>query len=180
MQSIGMLRIFTIILCFGLLHVNVAFANGKKRPPVSITFHFETDNVEGKKLSIPAETPMGTKYIQKSPSFTTKDFIAYHPFASPHEGAMYGVSLQLDKGAAMRLKALSIENVGKYIVVNINGKVVDMLYVDGEVDGRVLTVWRGVDPEILAMVNPLMPRIGEDEKAWKMRMKEEKKKPKAQ
>ena len=175
-----MIRILTIILCFGLIHVNVASANGKKRPPVSITFHFEADSSEGRKLSIPAETPMGTKYIQKSPSFSTKDFIAYYPFVSPHEGAMYGVSLQLDKGAAMRLKALSTENIGKYIVVNINGKVVDMLYVDGEVDGRVITVWRGVDPEILAMVNPLMPRIGEDEKAWKKRMKEEKQGAKAQ
>jgi hypothetical protein len=171
-----MIRILTLILCFGLIHVNVASANGKKRPPISITFHFETDSVEGKKLSIPAETPMGTKYIQKSPSFTTNDFIAYFPFVSPHEEAGYGVALQLNKTAAMRLKALSVENVGKYIVVNINGKVVDMLYVDGEVDGRVITIWRGVDPQILELVNPMLPRIGEDEKVWKARMKEEKKK----
>jgi hypothetical protein len=169
-----MIRILTLILCFGITHVNVASANGKKRPPISITFHLEANSLEGKKLSIPAETPMGTKYIQRSPSFTTKDFVAYYPFVSPHENEMYGVTLQLGKAGAMRLKALSAANVGKYIVVNINGKVVDMFYVDREVDGRVITIWRGVDPQILALVNPILPKIGENPKEWKKRLKEEK------
>ncbi len=174
-----MIRILTLILCFGLAHVNVASANGKKRPPVSITFHLEANSLEGRKLSIPAETPMGTKYIQKSPSFTTKDFIAYYPFVSPHENEMYGVTLQLGKAGAMRLKALSASNKGKYIVVNINGKVVDMIFVDKEVDGRVITIWRGVDPEFLALVNPILPKIGEKPKDWKNRLKAEKKEAKA-
>lgn len=174
-----MIRILTLILCIGLTHVNVAFANGKKKPPVSITFHLEANSLEGRKLSIPAKTPMGTKYIQKSPSFTTKDFIAYYPFVSPHENEMYGVSLQLGKTAANRLKLISAANKGKYIVVNINGRVVDMIFVDKEVDGRVITIWRGVDPQFLALVNPLLPRIGEDPKLWKKRLKEEKKAAKA-
>ena len=174
-QSIGMIRLLTLILCLGLTHINVASAKGKKRPPVSITFHLEANSLEGRKLSIPAKTPMGTKYIQKSPSFSTKDFIAYYPFVSPHENEMYGVTLQLGKAAAMRLKALSAANKGKYIVANINGKVVDMIYVDREVDGRVITIWRGVDPRFLALVNPLIPKIGENAKDFKKRLKAEKK-----
>ena len=170
-----MIRFFTLILCLCLANVNVASANGKKRPPVSITFHLEASNLEGRKLSIPANTPLGTKYIQRSPTFTTKDFIAYYPFVSPHEGGDYGVSLQLRKTAAARLKSVSISNKGKYIVVNINGKVVDMLYVDKEVDGRVITIWRGVPAEFLALVNPMLPKIGENPKDWKQRLKEEKK-----
>lgn len=175
----AMIRILTLILCICLTNVNVAFAKGKKAPPVSITFHLEANSMEGRKLSIPAKTPMGTKYIQKSPSFTTKDFIAYYPFVSPHENEMYGVSLQLGKTAATRLQMLSAANKGKYIVVNINGKVVDMIYVDKQVDGRVITIWRGVDPRFLAMVNPILPKIGEDPKDWKKRLKEEKKAAKA-
>jgi len=159
--------------------MNVVFANGKKRPPVSITFHLEANSLEGRRLSIPAKTPMGTKYIQKSPSFSTNDFIAYYPFVSPHENEMYGVSLQLGKTAAMRLKTLSAANKGKYIVANINGRVVDMIYVDKQVDGRVITIWRGVDPKFLALVNPLLPKIGEESKAWKERIKAEKKAAKA-
>ncbi|MGJ8656928.1 MAG: hypothetical protein ACSHX6_10805 [Akkermansiaceae bacterium] len=174
-----MIRILTLILCIGLTHVNVASASGKKAPPVSITFHLEASSLEGKKLSIPAKTPMGTKYIQKSPSFTTKDFIAYYPFVSPHENEMYGVTLQLRKTAATRLKMISAANKGKYIVVNINGRVVDMLFVDKMVDGRVITIWRGVDPQFLALVNPLIPKIGEDPKDWKKRLKLEKKAAKA-
>jgi hypothetical protein len=172
-----MIRNLTFILCiaFSFAHVNVASANGKKRPPVSITFHLEANGLEGRKLTIPAETPMGTKYIQKSPSFSTKDFIAYYPFVSPHENEMYGITLQLGKAGAMRLKALSVANEGKYIVANINGKVVDMIFVDKEVDGRVITIWRGVDPEFLSLVNPILPKIGESPKDWKKRIKAEKK-----
>lgn len=168
-------RMILFILCLGITHVNLASANGKKRPPVSITFHLEASSLEGKKLSIPAKTSMGTKYIQKSPSFSTKDFIAYYPFVSPHEGEKYGVTLQLKKTAAARLKSISAANKGKYIIANLNGEVVDMIYVDKMVDGRVITIWRGVDPKFLALVNPLLPKIGEKPKDWKKRLKEEKK-----
>ena len=174
-----MIRLFSLILCFSLASLYVAFANGKKRPPISITFHIEANSLEGRKLSIPAKTSMGTKYIQKSPTLSTKDFIAYYPFVSPHEGEMYGVSLQLGKAAAMRLKSISAANKGKYVVVNINGKVVDMIYVDKQVDGRVITIWRGIDPKFLALVNPILPKIGEDPKDWKKRLKEEAKAAKA-
>jgi len=172
-----MIRILTLILCvgFSFVHVNVASANGKKRPPISITFHLEASGLEGRKLTIPAKTPMGVKHIQKSPTFSTKDFIAYYPFVSPHENEMYGVTLQLGKAGAMRLKAVSAANKGKYMVVNINGKVVDMIYVDREVDGRVITIWRGVEPKFLALVNPILPKIGEKPKDWKKRLKAERK-----
>jgi len=170
-------RNFTILLClcFSFAHVNDALANGKKRPPIVITFHLEANSMEGRKLSIEADTPMGKKYIQKSPSFSTQDFIAYYPFVSPHENEMYGVSLQLGKTAAARLKALSAANKGRYIVATINGRVVDMLYVDRQVDGRVITIWRGVDPQFFQIVNHLLPKIGETSKAWKKRLKAEKK-----
>ncbi len=170
-----MIRFFAIIISLGVISGDFAFGKGKQRPPVSITFHLEANKMEGRKLSIPAKTPMGTKYIQKSPTFSTTDFIAYYPFPSPHADGKYGVSLQLRKTAAQRLKMLSAANKGKYIVANINGVVVDMIYVDKQVDGRVITVWRGLDEKILSIINPLLPKIGEKPKDWKKRIKQEEK-----
>ena len=152
-----------------------AEAGGKKKAPISITFHLEANSMEGRKLSIPVDTKMGKKFIQKSPTFTTKDFVAYHPFVSPHENEMYGVALQLNKTASTRLRAISAAYKGKYIIANVNGKVVDMLYIDKQVDGRVITIWRGIDPKFFTLVNPVLPRIGEKPEQWKARLKKEKK-----
>lgn len=151
-----------------------ALAKGKKQPPLSITFHLEATDAQTRKLSIPVQTKMGKKFIQKSPSFSTKDFIAYHTFVSPHANENYGVSLQLSKTAATRLKHISATYKGRYLVANINGAVVDMLYIDKQVDGRVITIWRNVDPRFISIVNPLLPRIGETKDVWKKRLKAEK------
>jgi len=168
-------RILSLIVCFCLLYVTDASAKGKKRPPVQISFHLETSDVRNKELVVEADTPMGKKFIQKTPLFVTSSVTAYYPFPSPHEGELYGVSLQLNRKASSLLRVTSAQNKGSYIVANVNGKVVDMILIDKEVDGRVITIWRGIDPAILKLVNPMMPQIGEDPKTWKERLKKEKK-----
>jgi len=168
-----MTRIVSLIICFCLFQADDASAKGKKRPPVMISFHLEATDIKNKELAIETDTPLGKRFIQKSPAFVTSNFVAYYPFLSPHEGELYGVSLQLNQKAATRLKAVSVENKGQYIVANVNGKVVDMIFIDKEVDGRVITIWRGIDPQILKLVNPILPQIGEDAKVWKDRIKKE-------
>lgn len=170
-----MIRLLTFIFCVGFAFTHLASANGSKRPKISITFHLEANDLEGRRLSIPAKTSLGTKYIQKSPTLVTSDFVAYYPFVSPHENEKFGVSLQLKKTAAIKLATLSAEQKGKFIIANINGQVVDMIRIDKGVDGRVITIWRGVDPKFLEIVNPILPRIGEKPKEWKARLKAEKK-----
>lgn len=170
-----MIRLLSLILCFSFLNAHDASAKGKNRAKVMISFHLETTNVQNKELAIEADTQMGKKFIEKFPIFITSNFTAYYPFQSPHEGELYGVSLQLNQKSAARLKSISAENKGKYIVANVNGKVVDMIYIDKQVDGRVITIWRGLDPAILKLVNPILPQIGEKPEAWKERLKVEKK-----
>lgn len=170
-----MTRILSLIICLSFLNVYNVSAKGKKRPPVAISFHLEATDVQNKALVIESDTPMGKKFIQKTPALVTSNFTAYYPFLSPHEGELYGVTLQLNQKSAGRLRAISVENKGQYIVANVNGKVVDMIYIDKEVDGRVITIWRGLDPAILKLVNPILPQIGEDPKVWKERLKKEEK-----
>ncbi len=171
------MKLLSLILLttFTLLTASSLFGKGGKRPPLSITFHLEANSAEGRKLSIPVDTKMGKKFIQKSPTFSTKDFVAYHTFVSPHPNENYGVSLQLSKTAAKRLTYVSAENKGRYIIANINGAVADMIYIDKQIDGRVITIWRNVDPKFISIVNPILPKIGETKDVWKKRLKAEKK-----
>lgn len=167
--------LITLITC---LAIGNLFANGKKQPPIAITFHMEASDLQSKKLTMEVQTPKGKRFIDRSPFLTTKDVEAYHSFPSPHNPDLFGVTLKLNRDGATRLKSYSARHKGEWILASINGKVVDMLYIDSEVDGRLITVWRGVDPEIIKLCDQLVPRIGEDEKVWKQRLKEEKKKAK--
>jgi hypothetical protein len=164
-----------LFLLVASLTTNFSFANGKKQSAVAITFHTEATNLESKKLSVEIDTPKGKRFMSKTPFITTRDIVAYNAFPSPHNPEMYGVSFQLNRAGAGRLKMTSGQYSGKWIMCSINGKVVDMLYIDRQVDGRVITIWRGVDQAMLNACNHLIPRIGESQKAWKTRLKYEKK-----
>jgi hypothetical protein len=164
-----------IFLFIAYLSASVSFANGKKQSAVAITFHTEAANLESKKLTYEIDTPKGKRFMSKTPFITTSDIVAYNAFPSPHNPDMYGVSFQLNRAGSSRLKMTSGEYSGKWVMCTINGKVVDMLYIDRQIDGRVITIWRGVDQAMLNACNHLVPRIGESPKAWKTRLKYEKK-----
>jgi hypothetical protein len=164
-----------LFLLVATLATNISFANGKKQGALTITFHTEATNLESKKLTIEMDTPKGKRFISKTPFITTNDIVSYKAFPSPHNPDMYGVSFQLNRAGSARLKMISGQYSGNWIMCSINGKVVDMLYMDRQVDGRVITIWRGVDQAMLTACNHLIPRIGESKKAWKTRLKYEKK-----
>lgn len=164
------MRVITFFLSF-LFCLGAASANGKKQPPISISFHMEAADVQSKKFAVPVDTPQGKRFIEKVPTISTKDIVAYWPFPSPHNPEHYGVSLQLDKHAARRLNLLSAQNNGKWMIATINGQVVDMLYIDKQVDGRIITVWRGVDGDMVKLCGKALPKIGESKKEWKKSLK---------
>lgn len=168
------MRSFLTIFLTLFLIANVQ-AKGRKQPPVSITFFTEATDVQSRKFSVPVNTPKGKRFISRSPLLITKDIESFHAFTSPHNPNMLGASFKLNRGAAQRLKVASAQNQGKWIICMINSKVADMLYIDRTVDGRIITVWRGIDPKIVDACNLLVPRIGESEKDWKARLKREKK-----
>ncbi|WP_018969983.1 hypothetical protein [Rubritalea marina] len=168
------MRIFVSFI-LTLVLTQLAFANGKKQPPVTVTFHTEATDIESKKLAYEIDTPKGKHWMSKSPFITTSDITAYFAFVSPHNPDLYGVSFQLSRGGASRLSMTSGQHAGKWVMCAINGKVVDMLYIDRQVDGRVITIWRGVDSTMLEACNQLIPKIGESQKAWKTRLKYENK-----
>lgn len=160
-----------IILTLALLAAIPLQASGKKTPGISITFHMEASSLEGKKFAIPVDTPRGKRFIQRVPTISTTDITAFRPFPSPHNPDLYGIVFQLNRNGATRFRALSGQNVGKWMVASINGRVVDMMLIDKPVDGRVVTVWRNVDPAIIQVCDKKFPRIGEDPKKWKERIK---------
>lgn len=164
------MRLF-LFIALSLLSIFPAHANGKKQPPISITFHLVTETSDGKKFTIPVDTPQGKRFIERAPIISTADIVAYNAFPSPHNEESYGVSLQLKQTGANRLRAISGNNMGSWIAASINGNVVDMIHIDKEVDGRVITIWRNIDPATLQLCDSLIPKIGESKEDWEKRRK---------
>lgn len=152
-----------------------AQASGKKKPPISVTFHMEATDIQSKKLAVEIDTPMGKKFMSKTPFIMTKDILAYQEFVSPHDESLYGMKLMLDRAGTNRLKMTTGQNSGKWVMCSINGQIVDMLYIDSQVNSNFITIWRGIDLGTVKHVNQLIPRIGESPDAWKERLKREKK-----
>lgn len=168
------MRSFLTIFLTLFLIANV-HAKGRKMAPISIAFFTESSDLQSRKFSIEIDTPKGKRYISKTPFIATSDITAYHSFTSPHNPAMLGATFKLDRDSSQRLKMASNQYRGKWIICMINGQVADMLRIDRPVDGRIITVWRGIDPAVERECNKLVPHIGEDKKAWKARLKKEKK-----
>lgn len=163
-----MARIFTII-ALGVLLPASAFAGGKKAPPMSVSFHLQSD--PGDRQVFKQLTAGKEIFFSKSAVLTEKNFVAFRPFPSEDDQS-YGVVFQLDKVGASRLQAISAANRGKLLVALVNGQVRDAVLVDQPVDDGLIVIWKRVALPEIRQADQLMPRIGEDPKAWKKRIKE--------
>lgn len=162
-----------IALAVLLMLPSASLAGGKKQPPVSVSFHIQGDAGEGNKMVFPFTTAGQEIYFRKHPEFSAQDVVAFQSFPAD-DPASYGLVLQLNKVARQRLAAMSASNNGKFLLAMVNGTVRDAVLIDRQVDDGLLVIWQRIGAAEVRAADMLMPRIGEDAKAWKRRMKEQK------
>lgn len=163
-----------ILLTFSLL-LPSALANGKKTPPAAISFHLEGSQQEGPKFVRKVNTLAGERYFRKVPEVGTNDIVAFSPFPSD-DGTTYGVVFKFSKRAAQRLNASTNLNQGKLLLGLVNGQAVGVVRIDKPVTDGMLVMWGGIQANEIKLYDKLAPRIGEDPKVWKKRLKYEEKK----
>jgi len=161
-----------LILLFSL---SFSYGSGKKAPPMSITFHLESNPDPGKKLTFKANTLLGPKHFRRSPEIRTSHIAAFTSFASPHNQNEYGLILKLNRDGQTALNRFTTQHKGAHILAFLNGRPVDILRVDRTVSDGIICIWRGVSAAEIKMADTLVPRIGEDPKKWKARLKKQKK-----
>ena len=162
-----------VTIAFALLIPATATAGGKKPPPMSVSFHMQADQNEGKKFVFPFPTAGKTIFYSRSAIFTEKDIVAFQSFPSD-DPTSYGLILQLRKVAKDRLVHLSGASEGQFLLAMVNGTVRDAVLIDRSVTDGLLVIWQRIGAAEVRMADSLMPRIGEDHKVWKQRMKEQK------
>jgi len=152
-------------------------ANGKKTPPTAISFHLEGSASEAPKFARKIKTLAGDGYYRHVPEVSTKDIVAFSPFPAD-DNKTYGLVFKLNTQGTRRLQATTTLHRDKLLLALVNGKAHGIVRIDKPVTDGMLVIWKGVRLDDLRLYDKILPRIGEDEKQWKKRLKEEKKKAK--
>jgi len=152
-------RLLAIVLlawCPGL----TAHAGGKKDGKSGISFHLQADPTDNPKMIFPQMTNGQQVFYRRNPEVMTKDIAAFNPFPS-QDGEGLGALLQLKPSAKNRLAAVTNANVNRWMVAMINGRVVDAVIIDRQVDDGHLVIWKGIGQAEIDAFDTQVPRIGE-------------------
>lgn len=152
-------------------------ANGKKTPAASISFHLEGHAAEAPRFARKIKTIAGDKYFRKIPEASSKHVIAFSPFPAD-DNVTYGLVFKLNTTATRQLQSTTNLNQGKFLIALVNGQPRGLVQIDKPVNDGILVIWGGITLEEIKLYDKVFPRIGENEKQWKERLKKEKKKAK--
>lgn len=162
----------TLVTFFLILSLLPVLAGGKKPEANVISFHEQGTAEEGPKMVFPVPVKGRQVYFRKSPAISSKDVIAYRPFASATGN---GVTLQLNPVASRRLNAITAQSQSHWLLAMVNGRPVDAVIINAPVEDGMLVIWEGIHLVEIQRMTFQWPLIGEDSKSWKNRIKELKK-----
>jgi hypothetical protein len=162
MQSRFAAVLVTLIAAFS----QVAHAGGKAENKASISVHMETESTDNPKMIFQQEIGGRTRYFRRAPEVSTKDVIAFSPFPS-EAGGDFGVVFKLKDNVAGRLSAITNSNQGRWLIISVNGRAVDGVLIDRQIDDGIIVAWKGVNLADIAIFDDSMPRIGQDGKKKK-------------
>jgi len=102
-----------------------------------------------------------TRYFRRMPEATSNDIVAFSPF--PAEGTDgYGMVFKLKENVAHRFAAVSNMNQGRWLVAQMNGRVVDAVIIDKGINDGLLVIWKGATLNDVQLFDAAMPRIGRE------------------
>lgn len=145
--------IFLTVIC------PAVWASGKADTKASVTLHMETEATDNPKMIFPHVIDGQTRYFGRMPEINTKDVVSFSPFPSDG-GGDYGAMFKLKENVAGRLSAITAANQGRWLVISVNGRVVDGVIIDKQVNDGLLVAWKGLSLEDIAVLDKQMPRIG--------------------
>ena len=151
----------TLILVFFAALLSPVTAGGKASKKAVVSFHIQADATENPKMiSPPVEMNGQALHFRRMSEVSTKDLTAYSPFPS-EGGGDYGAVFRLKGSAAGRLAAITNANQGRWLAAMVNGRIVDGVLIDKQIDDGVLVVWRGLNLDDIAALDKTLTRAGE-------------------
>lgn len=156
------IRHLIVVLALAVCAVPPAWSSGKKDPKASLSFHLETDPGENPRMVFEQLTAGKTRTFRRSPEVSARDVVSFTPF--PAETGDYGVVFVLNGVAAKRIESLTGAAQGRFMVSQLNGRVVDGVLIDKPVEDGRMVIWKGVTVADIAVLDESFPRTGQEKK----------------
>ncbi len=160
-------RFAALLMSLLLIQIATVSASGKKDDKAKMSLHIETEGTDNPQMIFPFAVEGQQRFFRRMPEIMTSDVEAFSPFPSEAGGDNYGVVFKLTNRAAKRYSAVTGANQGRWMVVQVNGRVVDSLFIDRPVNDGIVVVWKGITLADTATLDETKPRIGEDGKKKK-------------
>lgn len=160
-------RLPALLMMLLLALSSAVFASGKKDDKAAVTFHMESENTENPKMIFQQLANGQNRYFRRMPEVNLKDIASFSPFPSDAEGDDYGILFKLKNHASNRLAAITNANQGRWMITQLNGRVVDGVLIDRQIDDGQLVIWKGVTLADIEALDKALPRTGEDKKKKK-------------
>jgi hypothetical protein len=144
-----------------LVTTPVCPAGGKAGEAGMVTFHLETEAGGNPKMVFEIQDDDRKRFYQRAPTVSMKDITAFAPFPSG-TGDMYGALFKLNKAATGRLQSVSNANIGKFLVAQANGRVVDGVLIDKPVNDGFIVIWKGLTQDDIKLFDKALPRINDE------------------
>lgn len=155
-------RLASLLLLLLPVCILPAHAGGKNSSKAAVSFHIETEATDNPKMIFPQTANGQTRYFRRMAEITIKDITAFTPFPSEFGGDDYGLVFTLKNNAARRLAAITNAHQGRWMISQINGRVIDGFLIDQEVNDGKIVIWKGVTLADIAIFDETLPRIGQD------------------
>jgi hypothetical protein len=149
-----------------LIFVPMAKAGGKAGEMGMVTFHLETEEGGNPKLVFPQVDEGKQRWFMRNPDISMKNMVSFVPFPSGN-GNEYGIVFRLNDAGKRRVNTLSLTQQGKYLLAQVNGRVVDGVIIDKAVDDGLIVVWKGLTDADVKLFDEVLPRMGEEGKKKK-------------
>ena len=155
-------RLAALLIMLAIALAPSLFASGKKDTKATLSFHMETEGTDNPKMIFSQLTNGKTRYFRRMPEIMIKDVVSFTPFPSEDGAGDFGMVFLLKDNAARRLAAVTNINQGKWMITQVNGRVVDGVLIDRQVDDGRLVVWKGLTMADVAIFDETLPRIGQE------------------
>ncbi len=135
-----------------------AGAGSKREEKASLSFHSESADNSNPRTVFKQQIGGRERFFSRVADFTIRDIASFTPFRG--DDGDLGLVCRLTPRATRRLGALSNVNQGTWMISQINGRVVDFLFIDRQIDDGTLVIWKGVTEADLVLLDETLPRTG--------------------
>lgn len=143
-----------------------AFAGGKKEHKSSVSFHMETAGTDNPKMIFPQMTNGQQRFFMRTPEVGPSDIESFVPFPSDREGE-YGLVITVKPTVVGRVAAVTNANQGRWMITQLNGRVIDGVMIDKQISDGKLIIWKGVTLQDITLLDHDFQRTGDSGKKKK-------------